>query len=338
MSEVDLHQTLANLAAELSEVKRQLAETNQRLDSLGAPRPSATPLPKIDTISAHRDGVGFVAIAPDSQRLISAGKDGVKFWNINTGELTRSLPFGRNIKQFAANADGSVIAGCDKVKVWIWSSSIGEQSHVFVSEKKAVSCIAVSLDGQLLALKTGSQVKVYDIVSGQCQSTLEPEHSVFGVAISADKLLVAVGDLNDGMEMWNIKTEQQINPTPGRRIPGMGICALAFSPVKESTIFAIAARNNSIKILNSKTGELLRTLYGHSNPIRSIAISANGKVIASGGYDSTVRVWDLSTGALINAFSGHLKTINYVSLSPDGQLVASGSDDGTVKIWSRSQI
>lgn len=343
MSKVDLHQTLANLAAELSEVKRQLAETNQRLDSLGAPRPSATPLPKIDTISAHRDGVGFVAIAPDCQRLISAGKDGtVKTWNLSTGELelTRLKPgsSGKDTKGFAASEDCRVIAACEGSKVWIWDSRTGEQAHVFVSEKQAVSCVAVSLDGQLLALKTGSQVKVYDIVSGQCQSTLEPEHSVFGVAISADKLLVAVGDLNDGMEMWNIKTEQQINPTPGRRIPGMGICALAFSPVKESTIIAIAARNNSIKILNSKTGELLRTLYGHSNPIRSIAISANGKVIASGGYDSTVRVWDLSTGALIGVLSSHLKAVNCVSLSSDGQLIASGSDDGTVKIWSRSQI
>lgn len=339
MSEMDLHQTLANLAAELSEVKRQLAETNQRLDSLGAPRPSTTPLPKIDTISAHRDGVSFVAIAPDGQRLISAGKDGtVKTWNLNTGELerTRSKPYssGKDIKGFAASADSSVIAGCEGRNVWIWDSRTGEQAHILVSEKQGISCVAVSLDGQLLALRTGSQVKVYDVVSGQCQSSLESEHRVHGgIAISADKLLVAVGDFSDGMEMWGIKTGRQISVIPSHKGFRGEVCALAFSPVQESTIFAISTYNKSIKIFDSNTGELLRSLYGHSGSIKSIAISANGKVIASGSSDSTVRAWDLSTGSLIGVLSSHLKAVNYLYLSQDGQLIASGSDDGTVKIW-----
>jgi WD40 repeat protein len=67
--------------------------------------------------------------------------------------------------------------------------------------------------------------------------------------------------------------------------------------------------------------------------IRSIALSANGALIASASDDHTIALWDVRSGREIRAFVGHTDAVNSVSFSPDGRMIASGSGDGTTRLW-----
>jgi WD40 repeat protein len=80
--------------------------------------------------------------------------------------------------------------------------------------------------------------------------------------------------------------------------------------------------------------ELLRTLEGHSDVVRAIAISPDGQIVASGSYDRTIKLWTLRTGQLIHTFIGHTNRVTCIAISPDGEILASGSDDRTIKLWS----
>jgi WD40 repeat protein len=79
---------------------------------------------------------------------------------------------------------------------------------------------------------------------------------------------------------------------------------------------------------------LVRSLRGHGRVIRQLAISPDGKHLASGGEDTSVKVWDLTEpdpqmAQLLDADSRAVA----VGFSPDDRLLATGGRDTVVRVW-----
>ncbi|BAY29832.1 protein kinase [Nostoc carneum NIES-2107] len=93
---------------------------------------------------------------------------------------------------------------------------------------------------------------------------------------------------------------------------------------------------NPISVIASKDSDvfLQKTLTGHSNWVTSVAISPDGKTLASGSHDKTIKLWNLATGKLIRTLTGHSGWIHSVAFSRDGNILASGSEDKTIKLWN----
>jgi WD40 repeat protein/tRNA A-37 threonylcarbamoyl transferase component Bud32 len=84
----------------------------------------------------------------------------------------------------------------------------------------------------------------------------------------------------------------------------------------------------------SQKMSLSRTITGDSNFVNPVAITPDGKTLASGGEDGTIRLWNLQTGELKNTFKGHTSAVYVLVFSPDGQALASGSADESIKLWN----
>lgn len=82
----------------------------------------------------------------------------------------------------------------------------------------------------------------------------------------------------------------------------------------------------------------VHTLIGHSDVVKSVAISPDSKILASGSFDQTIKLWQLDTGQLIDTLTGHSGTVTSLAFSPDGQTLASSAayPDGTIKLWNLS--
>ncbi|MEU8742015.1 NB-ARC domain-containing protein, partial [Streptomyces halstedii] len=62
---------------------------------------------------------------------------------------------------------------------------------------------------------------------------------------------------------------------------------------------------------------LQRTLTGHTNWVRSVAIARDGTWLATAGDDRTVRIWDRATGSCTATLTGHTNWVHSVAIAPD---------------------
>ncbi|MEH2113141.1 NB-ARC domain-containing protein [Nostoc sp.] len=149
-----------------------------------------------------------------------------------------------------------------------------------------------------------------------------------GIAFSPDGRLLATGDAEGGLRLWQVATGQLIINFAGH----LGwVWSVAFSP--DGQLLASCSSDKTIRLWDVNTGKCLKTLSGHTSSIWSVAFSADGQILASGGDEPTIRLWNVNTGDCYKILSGHTDRILSVSWSPDGQTLASGSADFTIRLW-----
>jgi cytochrome c len=73
-------------------------------------------------------------------------------------------------------------------------------------------------------------------------------------------------------------------------------------------------------------------LQGHTAPIVSLAVSADGKTLASASWDTTARLWPLGGGSP-RVLEGHQQNVNGVAFTPDDGAVVTAGYDLTLRIW-----
>ncbi|CAD0222056.1 Serine/Threonine protein kinase with WD40 repeats [Planktothrix agardhii] len=69
------------------------------------------------------------------------------------------------------------------------------------------------------------------------------------------------------------------------------------------------------------------------NIVWSVALSADGRTLASGSNDNTIKLWDVQSQREIATLTRHSSDVKSVAFSPDGRMLASGSYDKTIKLW-----
>src|SRR3954452_19564704 len=75
------------------------------------------------------------------------------------------------------------------------------------------------------------------------------------------------------------------------------------------------------------------TMTSPDGAVLAVAISPDGRSIASGAWNRAVTIWDAQSGRALRTMRGHTDRVITVAFSPDGRWVVSGARDATARVW-----
>jgi WD40 repeat protein len=114
--------------------------------------------------------------------------------------------------------------------------------------------------------------------------------------------------------------------------PKPGVVGLSLS--RNGKTLVTAGADGNIRIWNITTGQIERTLSGHTNSLYKAVFSPNEKFLASSSRDRTARIWDAATGRELYKLTGFRCSVKSVAFSPDGKMLSVVGNDGMLKVWT----
>lgn len=302
----------------------------------------------LHTLTGHSgtlSSVNALAISPDDYTLASASDDKIiKLWDLNTQKVLATLSgHSQAVKSVAFSPDGKILAtaGDDKT-IKLWQVETLQEICTLLGHLQAVKSVAFSPDGQILASGSWDKtIKLWDVNTGTEICTLTGHQlKVNSVAFSPQGQLLASASYDRTIRLWQIPKRGEGTLIQNRPCYSLlstlsghawAVLTVAFSP--DGQILATGSDDNTIKLWEVNTGQLICTLVGHSWSVVAVAFTADGETLLSASCDKTVKLWRLSTAEEIVTLSGHVDSVSAVAVSKVTQLIASGSRDKTIKLW-----
>ena len=297
---------------------------------------------QVQRLAHDAGGVHKVAFSPDhnSMHLVSATEQKIILWDVPTGE--RLLEFYCDSEprdSVVFSSDGHLLfsasSGIGTVMVWnaVTGGLVRTINSIHIGD---VDFIRISPNCELFSsvYDTRNLITIQSTTTGQLVQQLENCNWLPDISFSFDGQQCAMRSgvgRTKRFRIWNLnggKVVQQV----GESIHYFG-AIIIFSP--NGQLLATASEGGRvIQLWDTKTGEQVQQLEGHTSHVCAIAFSFDNKLIASASYYDTVRLWKVEMGERVEQSEAVSDFVNILKLSPDGQIVASASGPNTtVKLW-----
>lgn len=176
-------------------------------------------------------------------------------------------------------------------------------------------------------------VYLIDLDSGEITQRLELDTnttpSINSVHFSPDgKYLFSVTGM--GIYMWDVE-KRELLTTLEPQESFYGYTDIVFSP--DGKTFAYIASDNSIKLLDMQTRQVLQEFEGHDVGVWGLAFSPDGQSVYYGVGETGLRIRDIDTGELTGTLPTGSQNINEITFSPDGSSFITLSGEYALSIW-----
>jgi len=280
---------------------------------------------------AHITGVNSAWLGPEDRYLLTLS-DGhiLQMWDAVGVKGNIRLIHGAQMVLVAFSPDGKYVIsngglwGDNTARVWDMGS--GKEIAAVPSYSPYA---AFSPDGKYILSSDGSDVHVWEALTGKDIAHITQDTRVWAMAFSPDGKFIVSSDDNNIL-VWEALTGREIS-----RIPhDDAINVVAYSP--DGAYVVSGSNDKTARVWDAMTGkEIARMTHDGSDfgSVYNVVFSPDGKYIISGSGDGTARVWEAMTGKEIARMT-HDGGISDAAFSPDGKYIISVSGDGTIRVWA----
>lgn len=110
------------------------------------------------------------------------------------------------------------------------------------------------------------------------------------------------------------------------------VFGLRFSP--DGAQLASSAADKTVRLWDVASGELVRSLEGHTHHVLGVDWHANGQTLATASADQTVKVWNVETGGQRRTIGGIPKEVTSIRYLGDSSQFALACADGQVRLYN----
>jgi WD40 repeat protein len=165
------------------------------------------------------------------------------------------------------------------------------------------------------------------------------------IAFSRDGQTVASGGMVDHIQLWSVKTGQEVGIlsgisniyrtyalSPNGKKLASGSSSRFVAPRVTNDYAEGDERGNTIKLWDMSTGELIQTLMGHAAPVSRIIFSDDGKYLATAA-STELKIWDAVTGRELRTLKGDQYGLEPMTFDGSGGRIVTKSGDQIIKLW-----
>ena len=275
--------------------------------------------------------VHTVAFAPDGARLVTASFDGTAaVWQVASGARLQLLAHDGAVNSAEFSPDGrSILTGSSDRTAILWDAATGQRLRVLAGHTAGVNRAAFSPDGKLVVTASDDATAwLWEAATGRVQARWHGHRElVYDAAFSPHGRRVVTAGEDGAAILWKVQPQE---PVLWLREPHSQISLGTFS---RDGSRVVTAGDDTAAVWDPVTGRELAVLRVAGTTVAGVAISPDGRAVATGGDDGTVRLWDVATATVRAVLTGATAGITQVSWSADGSSIVASSRDGSIRCW-----
>jgi WD40 repeat protein len=282
-------------------------------------------------LPGYEKRVSAAGFSPDNQLILDDSEDNTaRLFDAQSGQQLQVFSGHTAIvNDIAFSPDRkSILTGSDDKTARLWDTATGQEIQKFVGHMGIVITVGFSPDGkQILTGSEDKTLRLWDIETGQELNQWFLEEPV--TAFTADgAYAVGYSETGNANYVWDTRTL-----TKTQRFSYSGAPWRYATRFSSDGKYLLAAYGKEIVFSDVTSGQELQVFRGHTDSIKGLDLSPNGKYILSGSADGTARLWDVKTGQELRRFSGHGGQVDVVAFSSDGQRILTSGFEGRVLLW-----